>query len=63
MIGRLIRRVLGRTPTAPRMIGTRPGFLWDCHAHQWVPIEKALSCRCDAYSEFGPVYAPAGLPA
>lgn len=61
MIGRLIRRALGRTPSAPRMIGTRPGFLYDVHAKRWIPVEQALKTRHDAYSEFGPVYALVGL--
>jgi hypothetical protein len=42
--------------------GSRPGFLWENYPGRWVPIERALSCRCDAYSEFGPVHTDDGLP-
>lgn len=61
MIGRLIRRLLGRTPTAPRMMGTNPGYLYDVHGRRWVRVEQALKTRHDAYSHYGPVYVSTGL--
>lgn len=45
----------------PVVLGSCPGFLWETHRRRWVPVEKALSCRHDAYSEIGPVYRVTGL--